>query len=321
VDRARRLGEFALIERYFRPLAAGRPGALGLADDAALIDVPPGRQLVVTADLLTAGVHFLPDDPPDLIARKALRVNLSDLAAMAARPLAYFLAAAFPADIDETWIAAFAGGLATDQAEFDVALMGGDTTATTGPLTLSITALGTVEAGKELRRSGARPGDLVAVSGTIGDGVLGLARLQGRLAPLPGDQHLIDRYRLPQPRLALAQQLIGLASAGLDVSDGLVADLGHICETSGLAATIEAGRLPLSPPARKALERDSSLIAALVTGGDDYELLFTAPAARERELAGLPVTIIGRMEEGRGVTVLDSSGRALQLASAGFQHF
>lgn len=321
MDRAKRLGEFALIERYFRPLAAGRPGALGLADDAALIDVPQGRRLAVTTDLLTAGVHFLPDDPPDLIARKALRVNLSDLAAMAARPLAYFLAAAFPVEIDESWIAGFAAGLAQDQAEFDVALMGGDTTATAGPLTLAVTALGTVEAGRELRRSGAKAGDLVAVSGTIGDGVLGLARLQGRLAPLAGDEHLIERYRLPQPRLALAQQLIGLATAGLDVSDGLIADLGHICETSGLSAIIEAKRVPLSPPAEKALARDPSLLATLLTGGDDYELLFTAPAEREAELAALPVTIIGRMEPGQGVTVLDPTGRPMQLDRAGFQHF
>ncbi|HXQ41969.1 MAG TPA: thiamine-phosphate kinase [Candidatus Udaeobacter sp.] len=323
MSRAKRPGEFELITRYFRPLAAGKAGALGLADDAALIDVPDGRRLVVTADLLTAGVHFLDDDPPDLIARKALRVNLSDLAAMAAKPFAYFLTCAFPETVEEAWIAGFAAGLARDQEEFDIALMGGDTTATPGPLTLSITALGSVETGRELRRSTAKKGDLIAVSGTIGDAVLGLARLQGRLEPLPGDDYLIDRYRLPQPRISLALELAarGLATAALDVSDGLVADLGHICEASGLAARIEAGRLPLSPPARKAVEREPKLLEALLTGGDDYELLFTLPADRKGELAGLPVTVIGSTEEGDGVKVVDPAGKAMALRRGGFQHF
>jgi thiamine-monophosphate kinase len=323
MSRAKRPGEFELIARYFRPLAAGTAGALGLADDAALIDVPLGRRLVATADLLTAGVHFLDQDPPDLIARKALRVNLSDLAAMAAKPFAYFLTCAFPETIEEAWIAGFAAGLARDQEEFDIVLMGGDTTATPGPLTLSITALGSVETGKELRRSTAKTGDLIAVSGTIGDAVLGLARLQGRLEPLPGDEYLIDRYRLPHPRISLALELAAhrLASAALDVSDGLVADLGHICEASGLAARIETSRLPLSPPARKALEREPKLLEALLTGGDDYELLFTLPANRKGELVGLPVTVIGCTEEGDGVKVVDPAGEAMALRRGGFQHF
>jgi len=321
MGQVKRPGEFELIARYFRPPAGGRLGALGLADDAALIDVPEGQQLVVTADLLTAGVHFLPDDPPDLIARKALRVNLSDLAAMAAKPFAYFLTCAFPETIEEGWIASFAAGLGRDQAEFEVALMGGDTTATSGPLTLSITALGTVIPGQELRRSTAKAGDLVAVSGTIGDAALGLARLQGRLAPVPGDDYLVERYRLPQPRLALAQRLAGLASAGLDVSDGLVADLGHICEASGLAARVDADRVPLSPPARKAVEREPKLLEAMLTGGDDYELLFTLPAGREGELADLPVAVIGRMVEGRGVRVFDAAGEPMAMKRSGFQHF
>jgi thiamine-monophosphate kinase len=323
MSRAKRPGEFELIARYFRPLAAGKAGALELADDAALIDLPPGRRLVVTADLLTAGVHFLNDDPPDCIARKALRVNLSDLAAMAARPLAYLLTCAFPESVEEAWVAGFAAGLARDQEEFDVVLMGGDTTATPGLLTLSITALGSVEPGRELRRSTAKKGDLIAVSGTIGDAALGLARLQGRLEPLAGDDRLIDRYRLPQPRISLAQQLaaVGLATAALDVSDGLAADLGHICEASGLAATVEAGRLPLSPAARNALEREPKLLEALLTGGDDYELLFTLPAGRRGELAGLPVTVIGHTEEGAGVKVLDPAGKVMALERSGFQHF
>ena len=321
MGQAKRPGEFELIARYFRPLAAGRTGALGLTDDAALIDVPQGRQLVVTADLLTAGVHFLPDDPPDLIARKALRVNLSDLAATAAKPLAYFLTCAFPEDIQEAWIAGFCAGLARDQAEFDIALMGGDTTATPGPLTLSITALGTVVPGRELRRSGARAGDLVAVSGTIGDATLGLARLRGRIGPVAGEDYLVERYRLPQPRLALAQSLAGLATAGMDVSDGLVADLGHICEVCGLGAVIESARVPVSDPARTVLATGSTPLIDLFTGGDDYELLVTVPAGREGELTGWPVTVIGRMEQGSGLRVLDPAGRELPVARAGFRHF
>ena len=323
MGRAKRPGEFDLIARYFRPLAAGNAGALELADDAALIDVPLGRRLVVTADLLTAGVHFLEEDPPDLIARKALRVNLSDLAAMAAKPLAYFLTCAFPETVEEAWIAAFVAGLARDQEEFDIVLMGGDTTATPGPLTLSITALGTVEAGRELRRSTAKKGDLIAVSGTIGDAMLGLARLQGRLDPLLGDDYLIDRYRLPQPRISLARQLaaLGLATAALDVSDGLVADLGHICEASGLAARVEVSRVPLSRAGREAVKKEPRLLEALLTGGDDYELLFTLPADRRGELADLPVTVIGCMQEGDGVKVVDPAGEAMTLKRGGFQHF
>ena len=323
MSRAKRPGEFELIARYFRPLAAGKAGALGLTDDAALIEVPEGQRLVVTADLLTAGVHFLADDPADLIARKALRVNLSDLAAMAAKPLAYFLTCAFPETIEEAWIAGFAQGLARDQEEFDIALSGGDTTATRGPLTLSITALGSVEPGRELRRSTARKGDLIAVSGTIGDAALGLARLQGRLTPLPGDDYLVDRYRVPQPRISLAEHLaaLKLPTAGLDVSDGLVADLGHICAASGLAAWVNAACVPLSPPARRASEREPRLLETLLTGGDDYELLFTLPADRKGELAGLPVTIIGRMEEGEGVSVVDPAGEAMALTRGGYQHF
>jgi len=223
--------EFDLIARYFAPLAAGAPGALGLLDDAALVDVSPGHRLVVTVDAVVAGVHFLADDPPDLIARKALRVNLSDLAAMGARPLGYFLAAAF-ADQDEPWLAAFAAGLAEDQASFGVALMGGDTVATPGPLTLAITAIGEVRSGRELRRSAAKAGDLIFVTGTLGDGALGLAALRGALPALSGAQRdfLARRYHLPEPRIDFGRALTeeGLALCGMDISDGLGADLGHI---------------------------------------------------------------------------------------------
>ncbi|MEX2009259.1 MAG: thiamine-phosphate kinase [Dongiaceae bacterium] len=322
--------EFELIARYFAPLAAGRPGALGLRDDAALIDVAAGRQLVVTADALVGGVHFLDADPPDLIARKMLRVNLSDLAAMGARPFGYVMTVALPAAIDEPWLASFVAGLAADQAEFDVGLLGGDTAATPGPLTLSVTAFGDVARGAAPPRRGARAGDLVLVSGTLGDAALGLRSLRGQLADLPAVQRefLVDRYRLPRPRVALGLALAesGLATAAIDVSDGLVADLGHICETSGLGAVVEAARLPLSAAAA-ACAAQPELLQAVLGGGDDYELLFAAPPDAAAALAalagrlGLPLTVIGRMIEGAGVRVEDAAGREVRVASAGFRHF
>jgi thiamine-monophosphate kinase len=322
-----RLGEFERIARYFAPLAG--PGALGLLDDAAILDLPAGRQLIVTVDALVAGVHFLPDDPPDLVARKLLRVNLSDLAAMGATPLGYLMTTALPASYGESWLAGFAAGLAADQAEFGVALLGGDSVATPGPATLSLTALGSVAEGQAIRRVGASPGDDVYVSGTIGDGALGLRALRGELAGLDPEAcaALADRYHLPRPRLALGGRLAGIASAMLDVSDGLVGDLGHICAVSGLSGIIEAERVPLSEAARRALALDGTLLPLVLAGGDDYELVFAAPRDREPAITaigaelGLPVTRIGRLASGSGVRVLDAAGKDIDLASQGYRHF
>jgi thiamine-monophosphate kinase len=326
-----RPGEFELIARHFRPLAAKYPGALDLSDDAALIDVRPGWRLVATADALIAGVHFLAGDPPSDIARKMLRVNLSDLAAMGAEPLAYLMTLALPSDTNEAWIAAFAEGLAADQAQFAIALAGGDTVATVGPLALSLTALGQVEPGSELRRNAGRAGDVVLVSGTLGDAALGLRVCRGELAGLAPEQQasLVQRYRIPEPRLALGRALVRgrLARAALDVSDGLLADLGHICETSGLGAVVEAARLPLSPAARAALAAAPELIGDALGGGDDYELLFTAEegallAIRAAAVAGgVPVTAIGRLTAAPGIRVLDAEGRPVETGRAGWAHF
>lgn len=326
------LGEFELIARYFKPLAADSPAALGLVDDAAVLDGLGESGLVATADMVVAGVHFLADDPADQVARKLLRVNLSDLAAMGARPLGYLLTAAWPKDIAEPWIADFATGLAADQAEFGIALLGGDTTGTPTTLTLSLTALGTVPTGRALKRSTARAGDRVYVSGTIGDGVLGLDVLHGRHAELPAvdRDYAVDRYRLPQPRLALGQALSaqGLATAALDVSDGLVADLGHVAAASGLAARVEAAVVPLSPPARAVVESDPDVFARLVSGGDDYELLFAAAPDRDAEIAalaatlGLALTPIGTLEAGGpGVRLVDDRGGEIHLDQSGWTHF
>jgi thiamine-monophosphate kinase len=279
----KRPGEFELIAELFAPLAAGYPGALGLKDDAAVVDVPAGRSLIATTDTMVSGVHFLPDDPADLVAKKLLRVNLSDLAAKGARPTLYLLALSMPESTGLDWLRGFAAGLAADQGAFGITLIGGDTTSTPGPLTATVFALGEIAPGREIRRSGARPGDRVFVSGTLGDAALGLKALRGELLGLAAAEHraaLVARYRLPEPRVALGQALVGIASACCDVSDGLMADLGHICETSELAAEVEAERLPLSPAARAALQQDPGLIGAIAAGGDDYELVFTAPPGR-----------------------------------------
>src|SRR5246127_4907798 len=272
------LGEFERIRRFFAPLAG--PGGLGLLDDAAIVDCSPGRRLVVTADAIVAGVHYLPEDPPELVARKLLRVNLSDLAAMGARPLHYLLTTALPAELGPEWLARFAEGLAEDQRRFGIGLLGGDSVSTSGPAVLSLTAIGEVAAGMEIRRSGAKPGDLAWVSGTIGDAFLGLSLLRGAYPNLAIESrdYLVRRFQVPEPRTELGPLLSGIAHAMIDVSDGVLADLGHICETSEAAAIVELDKLPLSPAARVIVDYDPTLRARLAAAGDDYELLFTAPA-------------------------------------------
>lgn len=322
-------GEFELIERYFAPLAG--PDGLGLKDDAAVVEPPAGQSLVVTADALIAGVHFLDSDPPDLVARKALRVNLSDLAAMGAKPYGYVLTIAWPGQPEGPWVAAFAAGLAEDQERYGISLLGGDTTSGPGPLCLSISAFGFLRADRALRRSGAGEGDLVYVSGTLGDAALGLVLHKGALTGLDqaSHDHLVSRYLLPQPRLDLGRALAdgSLASAAIDISDGLAADLGHVAEASGLAAVVEAPRLPLSPQARTAVALYEDLVPKIVSGGDDYELLFTVPPNREDEVQnlsrrlGLPLTRIGRLERGRGLVLSDADGRQRPLEPHGWQHF
>jgi len=324
-------GEFDIIARYFAPIAAAFPGALGLKDDAALFDPPAGSRLVVTADAMVAGVHFLADDPPDLIARKLMRVNLSDLAAKGATPYACLLTICLPSGTEEGWIAAFAEGLAADAGDYGLPLAGGDTTRTPGPLTLSLTAVGLAPAGRApLLRSGAKAGDLVFVTGTIGDAHLGLAVQQGEFAALPPEHRaaLIARYRLPQPRVAFGQALAALPGvhAAADVSDGLVADLGHICAASGLAARLAADKLPLSAAAQ-AVMATADVRARLLTGGDDYEIVFTAAPAAEaalRALAraqGLLLTLVGSVAAGQGVTVVDEAGGVISLLQKGYRHF
>ncbi len=284
------LGEFDLISRYFAPLAG--PEGLHLLDDAALLRPKPGYDLVFTADALVADVHFRASDPPDLIARKALRVNLSDLAAKGADPLGYLLTIAWPRDTPQAVIAAFADGLAADQAEFGIKLWGGDTVVSHGPLCVSITAIGQVPQGQMITRAGARSGDLIFVTGTLGDGALGL--------DYPDISALGLRYLLPQPRLGIGANLRGVASAGLDISDGLLADGGHLARASAVGLEIDIDRLPLSADAARMISDDPSLWARILAGGDDYELIFTVPADK-REIAAAFSTEIGRAVAGAGV--------------------
>ena len=301
----------------FRRLAA--PESLKLSDDAAVFAPPAGRELVISADAIVEGVHFLPDDAPDLVARKLLRVNLSDLAAMGAVPLHYLLTVAVPRTTPQAWFEAFAGGLARDQDAFGITLLGGDTTSTSGPITLSATIIGHVAPGQALRRNGARSGDLLFVTGTIGDAALGLLALRGEIADPEGA--LAARYHLPQPRLGLA--LSGIATAAMDVSDGLVQDAGHLARAAGLGVTLQAARVPLSPAARAA-----NRLEICLTGGDDYELLIAAPASAAGALraecrrVGLACTEIGVFTGGAPrVLVLDDAGGTLDLPEAGWSHF
>jgi thiamine-monophosphate kinase len=311
--------EFALIARHFRPLAG--PGSLDLTDDAAVLAPPPGRELVLTADAMVGGVHFLSDDPPDLIARKLLRTNLSDLAAMGAAPLGYLLTLSAPRDTPDAWFAGFAAGLALDQVAFGCSLLGGDTTSTPGPVSLSLTALGTVAPGEAIRRSGARPGDALYVTGTIGDGALGLLAAQGRLPDPTG--WLADRYRLPRPRLNVARY--GLVSAAMDVSDGLAQDVSHLCRASGCAAEILAAAVPRSAAA---LSAGDEYLPLCLTGGDDYELAMAVPPAREAAFAahaaalGVAVTRVGHFVAGApAVRVVSPDGAEMTLPRGGWSHF
>ncbi len=320
------LDEDSLIARFFAPIAG--PGGLGLLDDAALIAPPPGRDLVVTLDALVAGVHFFAVDPPDSIARKALRVNLSDLAAKGAEPLGFTLALALPAGWTADWLGAFARGLGEDAALHACPLLGGDTVRTPGPLTLSITAFGAVPLGRMVPRTGARGGDRLYVSGTIGDAALGLRlRLSGRAAAAR-EAHLLDRYLHPRPRLALRAALLGFATGAMDVSDGLVGDLVKMMRASGTSAEVDLAAVPLSEAARRAAAEDAEAFDVAVTGGDDYEILASVPegAARSFEAAaraaGVPVTVIGRVVAGAGpVAFRGRAGAPALFARGSFSHF
>jgi thiamine-monophosphate kinase len=323
--------EDRLIARHFRPLAK-HPGAFGLADDAAVLTPPPGHDLVLTTDGVIAGVHFFLDDPPADIARKVLRMNLSDLAAKGAKPIGFLLSIALPEKFDEAWLSAFAEGLGADAEHYGCALLGGDTDRTPGPTSVSIAAFGAVPHGAMVRRSTAHVGDCVLVSGTIGDSALGvLIRRDAALAQRwrlsnAMRDHLLQRYRVPEPRMALADAVLHHASASMDVSDGLAGDLVKLCRASGVAAEVDVSSLPLSDAARAAITTEPRLMETALSGGDDYEILctvapekltlFTAAAT----VAGVAVAEIGRIAAGEGAHFV-RDGRPIQFERPSYSHF
>ena len=325
-------GEEAII-RLLAPLTRGAPGALGLKDDCALLTPAPGTQLVLKTDPVAEGVHFLPGDAPEDIAGKALAVNVSDLAAKAARPLGYLMALSFPEPPAAAWLTRFAAGLQAAQSAFGCHLLGGDTDRRPGPLTISITIIGEVEAGRMVRRATARPEDVLFVSGSLGDAALGLVlrkdpALADRWQLAPAEAaHLRERYARPQPRLSLGPALRAHASAAMDISDGLAKDLGRMCRACGCGAWVQLADLPLSAAAGRALAADPKLMLAIAAGGDDYEVLsavapekasdFVAAAAR----AGVPVTRIGMLTDSNDVLLEGSDGLPVSFPSSGWDHF
>ncbi|MGQ3675741.1 thiamine-phosphate kinase [Xanthobacter sp. TB0139] len=337
-------GEDSFIARFFRP-QAGAPAALGLQDDAALLALPEGRELVLTKDALIAGVHFFPDDPPISIARKALRVNLSDLAAKGAEPLGALLAVAVPKEWAgqavegsagnkaEVWVAAFAEALGADCRLHGCPLLGGDTVSTPGPLALSITALGSVPKGQFVPRTGAKAGQAIVVSGTIGDAALGLLLRQNPSLPafagLSDEQrrHLLDRYLHPQPRLALAPALRAHAVAAMDVSDGLAGDLAKMLSASGCGGRLEAGRVPLSSAAAAVVQAEPDLLRTVLGGGDDYEILATVSHDKLPQLIsdaadiGIGLYMVGETHIAAGLDIQDRHGQPMELDSGSFSHF
>lgn len=315
------MNEFDAISKFFAPLSFD-----GLKNDGAVLAVPDGYELVITSDTLNESVHFPDDENPQLVAHKALRVNLSDLASMGAEPYAYQLNLALPERIDAGWLESFSKALKRDQDTFKIKLSGGDTTGTKGPLSISITAMGLVPRGKAISRNGAKEGDAIIITGTIGDATIGLEALLGH-GDFEGQEKFLERYRLPQPRCGLAKILQAHAHAAIDVSDGLIADLGHICSWSQLGATLQVKDIPLSEHAHKAVQSGKVKIEKLLTGGDDYELAIAVPAAAADEFcklakkAGIPAVQAGIFTKGDGIKVLDESGRALVFETVGWQHF
>ena len=315
------LNEFEIIKKYLSPLAKNADGALSLIDDAAILKTPKNYDAVITKDAIVAGVHFVGDEPAEKIAQKILRVNLSDLAAMGAIPHAYFLALMLPKTINENWIKSFAKGLAETQKEFGITLMGGDTTSSP-TLAFSVTAIGLVKSGKALKRSGAKIGDDIFVSGTIGDSALGLYVIKNKLK----NSHLINRYLIPQPHIELGQELHGIASSCMDISDGLIQDLSHITSASGVGAVVNWQDIPLSQAAKKLLPSIKNKYQTIAAGGDDYELLFTAnpkfsvKLQKISEKLSLPITKIGKITSSKQVLLLDNEIE-VNLSVKGYNHF
>ncbi len=315
--------EFELIKRHFTRPAAN--AVLGVGDDCALVDVTNGMDLAVSMDTLVQGTHFFPDVDPEMLGHKALAVNLSDMAAMGAMPYWAMLALTIP-NVDHAWLGAFAKGFFDLAQEYNVSLIGGDTTR--GPaLCMTVTIMGEVPAGAALRRGGAKAGNDIWVSGNIGDAALAVAHRNGHLV-LEADDYREAAMRLyePSPRVPLGQALRGLATSAIDVSDGLLADLTHICRLSNVGATLELANVPVSTIGAKHINSDAGR-NAIVAGGDDYELCFTAhPNSRDSiedltKVLGIPLTRVGQIKRGKGVSLLGGDGKAVKIDGRGYDHF
>ena len=314
--------EFDLIARHFTRPAAN--AVLGVGDDCALVDVTNGMDLAVSMDTMVSGTHFFPDVDPENLGHKALAVNLSDMAAMGALPYWAMLAVTLP-NVDHAWLAAFAKGFFDLAQEYNVSLIGGDTTG--GPLALTVTIMGEVPAGAALRRSGAKAGNDVWVSGNVGDAALAVAHRHGKIVLSEADyREAVMRLYEPTPRVALGQALRGLATAAIDISDGLLADLTHICRLSGTGATVELASVPVSSIGSRHIGSDEGR-NAILAGGDDYELCFTAHAnSRDSiedltEVLGIPITRIGQIKRGKGVSLLGADGKPVKIDGRGYDHF
>ncbi len=323
--------EFSRIKKFFRPLTSQRMGAMELLDDAALVPIKKTNSIVVSTDALVEKIHFHSNESADFVARKALRTNLSDLAAMGSKPFAYNLAIIIgkrkSSNIDQ-WLKLFSKGLAVDQKKFGIELIGGDTVTSLGPTSICITIFGTPNIKGSLLRSGAKVGDGIFVSGTIGDAALGLKLIENRsLSCLSkNNSYCVSRYRIPRPRVELGLALGGLASAAMDISDGLFQDLNHLCGASSVGGLVHANKIPLSKEVSNFVNQNKFSIEQVITGGDDYELIFTAPVPKEKSILNLArltntrITRIGTVQSGRGGSILDKNGDFIAVSKGGYSH-
>jgi len=322
------IDEFGVISKYFRPLTGGNAAALDLADDGAVIQSASGVEIVITCDALIAGVHFLEDSLPQMVAARALRVNLSDLAAMGATPVAYTLALMVPSGTPEKWFEDFASQLLEDQKRYGIWLIGGDTVVTPGPLSVSITAFGEVPCNSALTRSAAGVGDRIYVTGTIGDAALGLSALKGDLKQCDKEtiEYFTNKFLWPEPRLSVGKGMRGIASAAVDISDGLLSDIGHICAASDVGAKVWEVAVPFSSGAESLISTRAALRSQLMGGGDDYELVLVVPEKNNQAFCQttaehlVAVTEVGVITGGDGVWLVDEHGATIRTEALGYKH-
>ena len=320
------MNEFEMVQKYFLPLTMGRDEAGGLLDDAAIFSVPDGMDMVISSDTLNSGTHFLEDEKPENIAHKCLRVNLSDMAAMGATPCAYQMNLAFNAYPDEPWVKAFSGALLEDNEKFGVFCAGGDTTVAEGSLLVSLTIFGFVPKGKAVKRSGAKEGDVIVLTGPIGRAAVGVKSLLG-LLELDNPEPFLSICHKPEPRTPLSPAIAQYANAAIDISDGLIADLTHVCDASGLSGELQLGAIPFTDETVALLKAGIVNVETLLTGGDDYEIaMAVAPSninalSEAAKAVGLDLSVVGEFKAGEGVHVMNEGEGELEFKQTGWTHF